>query len=104
MTLMDRRTFLARGAAGMLSVAAVERLAARAALGATAADDAYGYGPIAPMRDQRGRFVLALPARFSYVTFGEIGSRMSDGNSTPLALDGMAAFPGPDGTVRLIRN
>ena len=29
---------------------------------------------------------------------------MSDGNLTPLALDGMAAFPGPRGTVRLIRN
>ncbi len=30
---------------------------------------------------------------------------MSDGNPTPIALDGMAAFPSPDGrTVRLIRN
>ena len=48
--------------------------------------------------------MLALPAGFSYVTFGHIGSRMSDGNLTPLALDGMAAFRGPKGTVRLIRN
>ena len=104
MTLLDRRTFLARGAGAMLTAAALDRLAARAALGSTGADAADGYGPIAPMRDQRGRFVLALPAGFSYVTFGEIGSRMSDGNRTPLALDGMAAFAGPDGTVRLIRN
>ena len=104
MTLLDRRAFLARGAAGMLSIAAVERLAARSALSATAADAAYGYGPIQPVPDQHGRFVLALPAGFSYVTFGEIGSTMSDGNATPLALDGMAAFPGPGGTVRLIRN
>ena len=29
---------------------------------------------------------------------------MSDGRPTPLALDGMAAFKGPRGTVRLIRN
>ena len=29
------------------------------------------------------------------MTFGHIASRMSDGNLTPLALDGMAAFPRP---------
>jgi uncharacterized protein len=102
-TLLDRRTFLARGAAGMLTAVAVERLAARSALGA-APPTAYGYGPIAPVPDQNGVEVLALPAGFSYVTFGAIGSLMTDGNLTPLALDGMAAFPGPDGTVRLIRN
>ena len=40
------------------------------------------------------------------MTFGYIGSKMSDGNLTPLALDGMAAFPHPTdrGLVRLIRN
>jgi secreted PhoX family phosphatase len=54
--------------------------------------------------DQRGMEILALPAGFSYVTFGHIGSRMSDGHTTPLALDGMSAFQGPNGTVRLIRN
>src|SRR5829696_7249493 len=104
MTLLDRRAFLARGAAGMASVAAVERLIARSALAAKAPDAAFGYGPPQRMADQHGRFVLALPAGFSYVTFGEIGSTMSDGNVTPLALDGMAAFAGPDGAVRLIRN
>ena len=56
------------------------------------------------MPDQNGRVVLALPDDFSYVTFGDIGSPMSDGRPTPLALDGMAAFEGPRGTVRLIRN
>jgi uncharacterized protein len=104
MTLMDRRTLLARGAAGMLTATAVDRLLARSALAATAADAAYGYGPLQPTPDQLGRFVLALPAGFSYVTFGEIGSTMSDGNPTPLALDGMAAFAGPGRAVRLIRN
>jgi secreted PhoX family phosphatase len=104
MVLLDRRAFLARGAAGMLSVAAVERLTARSALGAKRSDTAFGYGPPQPTPDQRGRLVLALPAGFSYVTFGDIGSPMSDGNVTPLALDGMAAFEGPGGTVRLIRN
>ena len=106
MTLLDRRAFLARGAAGMVSVAAVERLMARSALGAKASDTAFGYGPPQRMPDQRGVEVLALPAGFSYVTFGYIGSTMSDGNVTPLALDGMAAFahPDDDGIVRLIRN
>ena len=57
------------------------------------------------MADQRGVEVLALPAGFSYVTFSHTGSTMSDGNSTPLALDGMGAFDGGRrGLVRLVRN
>ena len=102
MTLMDRRAFLARGAAGVLTVSALERLARR-----DAAARPFGpssYGPPERTPDQRGRFILAVPAGFSYVTFGDIGHPMSDGNVTPLALDGMNAFPGPDGTVRLVRN
>jgi secreted PhoX family phosphatase len=108
MTLMDRRAFLARSAAatggGVLTAMALERLTIRAAVAATGFNAAAGYGPPQRMPDQHGRFVLALPAGFSYVTFGDIGTTMSDGNVTPLALDGMAAFPGPGGTVRLIRN
>ena len=118
MTAMDRRTFLGVGATAaagstMLSAVALERLTARSALAASgsgrglkarAATSEAGYGPVAPVKDQRGVEVLALPAGFSYVTFGHIGGRMSDGRPTPLALDGMAAFAGPDGTVRLIRN
>src|SRR3712207_7282789 len=47
----------------------------------------------------------ALPiSGFSYVTFGHIGSPMSDGHPTPLAIDGMSAFAGPGGTARLMRN
>ncbi|HWM08940.1 MAG TPA: alkaline phosphatase PhoX [Solirubrobacteraceae bacterium] len=105
---MDRRAFLARGAAvaGSTVVAseALTRLSNRMALADMRANGRSGYGPPAPMPDQRGRVVLALPAGFSYVTFGDIGSPLSDGTPTPLALDGMAAFRGPHGTVRLIRN
>ncbi len=114
MTIMDRRDFLRRGAltagGAMLSSVALERMAARAALAkggkpAKARHAGPGsYGPLAPMADQRGIEVLALPAGFSYVTFGHIGSQMSDGHPTPLALDGMSAFAGPHGTVRLMRN
>ncbi len=107
MTIMDRRAFLARTAAAaggtVAGTEALARLANRAAL-ADLRQAGRGYGPLRPKRDQRGRTILALPKGFSYVTFGDIGSPLSDGTPTPLALDGMAAFKGPRGTVRLIRN
>ncbi|MBA2514571.1 MAG: DUF839 domain-containing protein [Solirubrobacterales bacterium] len=110
---VDRRTFLRRSAAatggGLLSAVALERLTNRqasAAAGNQAKASIAGesYGPLSPKPDQRGEQVLSLPEGFSYVTFGHIGSQMSDGNRTPVALDGMAAFAGPGGLVRLIRN
>ena len=107
MTVMDRRAFIARGLAaggGALSAVALERLAMRDALADKRRRGASSYGEPRPMPDQRGVNVLALPEGFSYVTFGYIGSQMSDGHRTPLALDDMAAFRGPRGTVRLIRN
>jgi len=101
---IDRRGFLAAAGGGLLSLTALDRLAAQDAL-ARHGSRSEPYGPLRRMRDQRGIEVLALPAGFSYVTFSHTGSRMSDGNTTPLALDGMAAFPGRrHGEVRLIRN
>jgi secreted PhoX family phosphatase len=105
---MDRRGFIARGAALAGSTVAVSealtRLDNRAALANVAALARSSYGTPQPKPDQDGRIVLSLPRGFSYVTFGDIGSPLSDGRPTPLALDGMAAFRGPRGTVRLIRN
>jgi secreted PhoX family phosphatase len=45
-----------------------------------------------------------LPRGFQARTFGAIGSEMSDGNLTPIALDGMAAFAASGSSVRLVRN
>ena len=111
---LDRRTFLTRSVAlggGLLSAGAVERMVARGALANANDTRAQPYGPLRRAADQRGVEVLALPIGFSYVTFGHIGTTMSDGNPTPLALDGMGAFNGgrfvglgEDHLVRLVRN
>ncbi|MEL7209974.1 MAG: alkaline phosphatase PhoX, partial [Actinomycetota bacterium] len=58
-----------------------------------------GYGPLVAAGPE-----LALPAGFRYRVLSFDGRVMSDGRPTPGAPDGMATFPGPDGTIRLIRN
>jgi uncharacterized protein len=58
-----------------------------------------GYG-----RLRRAGPELALPAGFTYSVLSFTGKPMSDGNATPGAFDGMAAFALPNGNVRLIRN
>jgi secreted PhoX family phosphatase len=109
MTDLNRRSFLTRGAllagATVMGPAAFSALTARSA--GAAVGDAAGYGPLARARavnEPAGPEYLALPAGFSYVVFGKIGSLMKDGNPTPVNLDGMAAFESPRGGVRLIRN
>lgn len=109
MTTLDRRQFFRRGAVGAGSLSAfggLQLLSARAAEAKRdgknrddlTAPDNGGYGPLQPDP------VLALPAGFSYVRFGETGEPMSDGTPTPGRHDGMAAFPGEGSTVRLVRN
>jgi secreted PhoX family phosphatase len=118
MTGTSRRSFLARTAAAtggaLLGGSALQALPAAAHTasprrGATTrkpmkTNGDVGYGPLAPVPDQNGDAILALPEGFAYVTFSKIGDMMSDGNVVPRAHDGMAAFRGPRGTTRLIRN
>lgn len=59
-----------------------------------------GFGPL--IKDPQG--ILDLPAGFQYRVFSKLGQRMSDGNPVPSLHDGMAAFPGPNGSTILIRN
>lgn len=63
-----------------------------------------GYGALQRMADQRGVEVLALPAGFSYVTFGWTASALMEGGVHARSHDGMGSFAGPAGTTRLIRN
>ena len=103
MDTLDRRAFLTRAAVaggGLMSMGALERLVARNALGNPRPPGGGPYGPLRRVADQRGVEVLALPAGFSYVTFSHSGSKMSDGNPTPLALDGMGSFAG--GTLDML--
>jgi uncharacterized protein len=67
--------------------------------------DVTGYGPLQPAIDgATGLALLHLPEGFRYVSFGWTGDPLDSGARTPGAHDGMAAFAGPNGTIRLIRN
>lgn len=59
-----------------------------------------GFGPL--VDDPEG--LLALPEGFSYTIISRAGERMNDGFYVPSRHDGMATFPGPDGSTLLIRN
>ncbi|MBT8486676.1 MAG: DUF839 domain-containing protein [Phycisphaerales bacterium] len=59
--------------------------------------------PLGPLRPDPAR-MLELPDGFAYRVISCEGDPMDDGLLVPGLADGMAAFPGPDGTVRLVRN
>lgn len=104
MTRLGRREFLRRSGAlaGSVALAFGKLQSLSAAGGPPSRQAAPGEGGYGTLR-QAGPD-LALPDGFQYRRFGDAGSAMSDGHLTPLAHDGMAAFPLPNGNVRLIRN
>jgi uncharacterized protein len=111
---MSRREFLGIAGAGtVLGFGALDGLITRKALAQQgsllqAGRGDGGYGPLYPLTrtDPKTGFsqTLWLPEGFDFRIFGLSGTKMNDGSLTPLAHDGMAAFPGPRGTVRLVRN
>ncbi len=104
---MDRRTFLKSSAkftgvtvANFAALQSLSLLRPRLAHARFLAGPGEGgYGPL-----QAAGLRLALPPGFQYRRFSVTGSLLSDGFPTPPAHDGMAAFPLPNGNVRLIRN
>lgn len=64
------------------------------------AQEAVGFGPLVP--DPQG--MLDLPRGFKYRAFSRTGDPMDDGYLVPGLHDGMAAYPGPNGTTILVRN
>lgn len=101
---VDRRTFL-RSTAGLVGATVTgfgalrARVLLRSSVSAKATLGGGGYGELQTVGPE-----LALPSGFQYRRFGARGSLMTDGFATPGAHDGMAAFPLPNGNIRLIRN
>ena len=104
---VDRRSFLSRTAAAVLTVATpLDALLARGLQhprrGRGPSPD---YGPLLEAIDETtGLPLLKLPEGFRYLSFGWTGEFMNDGSATPGAHDGMAAFPAGQGRVHIVRN
>lgn len=104
---MERRKFLAGGVGVVAMGAAVQGLTARAAAGADGTGPGCGkdLGPLQDVADLTDGVVrLGLPAGWTYRSVSPTGAVMSDGIPAPGRHDGMAAFWGPDGTIRVVRN
>jgi len=103
---LSRRSFIAYSAglagtavAGFATLQALVQRGVRGVEHLIAGVGEGAYGPLEPAGPE-----LALPAGFEYHRFSVTGTPMSDGRPTPAAHDGMAAFPLPNGNIRLIRN
>jgi uncharacterized protein len=107
MTNRQRRVFFKHSAAcagRLFTAATLGSIANCARIRNPFAEADAGYGALAPVEDQHGDTILALPSGFRYVTFGKVGEPMRDGTPTPINPDGMGAFAGSSGAVRLLRN
>ncbi|HEY6567691.1 MAG TPA: alkaline phosphatase PhoX [Actinomycetota bacterium] len=101
--MIDRRSFIRAGVIGTAMASAVlmerDREAGAAMLKrGTSSVQPRGAGLVTAGPE------LALPAGFTYHTFGAFGSAMTDGFVTPPIHDGMAAFDAGGGTLRIVRN
>ena len=90
--MLNRRRFMQT-----IAVAAVVP-AARTAIAKSNSNA--GFGKLRP--DPNG--ILDLPKGFSYAVISRYGEEMDDGLLVPARHDGMAAFSGDDGTIRIVCN
>ncbi|MDQ3321847.1 MAG: PhoX family protein [Acidobacteriota bacterium] len=106
---MNRRSFLTNlGLASSGTFLAFGGLAKRAEALTDAGNPSHlkaaGFGELVPTATKNtGETFLALPKGFEYNVFGEAGARMSDGQKTPGAHDGMETF-NVRGELRIVRN
>ncbi|HVK98731.1 MAG TPA: alkaline phosphatase PhoX, partial [Dongiaceae bacterium] len=99
--VVTRRDFVKGGVTGAAAIS-LTALASNASA-AIVYDDTYG--PIAPVNDlTTGLPLIALPAGFSYRTYGWTGQPMADGNLTPGLHDGMAVVAEKGSRIALVRN
>jgi uncharacterized protein len=106
MTTINRRVFL--GVTPFAVGAALQTFRAcytsRGSSRLTTSPGAGGYGGLREAKARNsGEEILTLPEGFEYNVIGQTGTKMSDGNLTPAAHDGMAAFK-VNGELRLVRN
>ena len=97
---LSRRRFLGAAAAASAAFAGLARFDSTAARAASPATTPFGFGPLIPDPDG----ILDLPGGFTYRILSRAGQMMDDGLLLPGKPDGMAAFPGRDGRVVLVRN
>ncbi|MDP8963139.1 MAG: PhoX family protein [Cyanobacteriota bacterium] len=91
-------TLAGAGAATAVLASPLKALYARPARGRLVRGGGYGNLIVDP------KGLLDLPKGFQYRAFSRTGDIMSDGNPVPADHDGMAAFPGANNTVILVRN
>ena len=90
---LSRRRFLGAGVGVLATAGALGWLYRPRSIGASLGDLA---------ADPDG--ILNLPPGFSYQVLQRVGDRMADGSRAPEAPDGMACFPGDNGTWVVMRN
>lgn len=106
MRVLSRRELLRLGAAGLGAAAAGLTPLGRALASANRAGTRVaGYGPLQPVRDgATGLPLLALPAGFSYRTFGWAGEPLPGDVATPDRHDGMGVVAADGDVITLVRN
>jgi uncharacterized protein len=111
MARISRRFFASSTAVAGLSLAPLVKMLAKPAHATPPAHA--GFGPLVPKfptnvaelpAARQNINYMTLPEGFEYSVVSYRDQIMRDGNPVPGAADGMAAFPGPRGTIYLVRN